>query len=248
MSRHFDILHRAASQTGSIPITTAAAERANGNGETRVRHTSGGHDEIAKLVQRVFVLPPPDEGPKAVVFCGIDRGAGCTWVCARAAELLAGQVAGRVCVVDANLRSPSLHEYFQVEAGAGFADAMSQVAPVKDFVRSTWTPHLWLMTAGTVGPEPNGALNPARLRTRFSELRNEFDFLLIDTPATSLFAETVMLGKLSDGVVLVVASNSTRRESARAAKQCLDDANVPMLGAVLNKRTFPIPEAFYRRL
>jgi protein-tyrosine kinase len=248
MSRHFDILHRAAAQTGSLPITNTAAEKSNGSAETRIRHTSGGHEEIAKLVQRVFVLPAPGERPKAVVFCGVDRGAGCTWVCARAAEMLVGQVAGRVCVVDANLRSPSLHEHFQVEIGAGFADAMGQLAPVKDFVRSTWTPHLWLMTAGNVGAEPNGALNPARLCTRFAELRGEFDFLLIDTPATSLFTETVMLGKLSDGVVLVVASNSTRRESALAAKQYLDDAKVPMLGAVLNKRTYPIPEAFYRRL
>ena len=101
------------------------------------------------------------------------------------------------------------------------------------------------MTSGHIEKE---TLNPARLRTRLNELRNEFDFVLIDIPGILTYGDATLLAHLSDGAVLVVGSNMTRRESARMAKESLEAASVPILGAVLNKRLFPIPEAIYRKL
>jgi len=57
-----------------------------------------------------------------------------------------------------------------------------------------------------------------------------------------------VLGQLSDGVVLVLAANSTTRDSALNTKVLLDSANVPIEGAVLNKRTYPIPDKVSRYL
>ena len=53
---------------------------------------------------------------------------------------------------------------------------------------------------------------------------------------------------MADGIILVVGSNLTRRESARIAKESFEAAGIPIIGAVLNKRTYPIPEALYRIL
>jgi len=61
-------------------------------------------------------------------------------------------------------------------------------------------------------------------------------------------AESIRLGQLTDGVVLVVEAHMTRRERARSVKDSLDRARVPLLGIVLNNRRFPIPDALYRRL
>jgi len=169
-------------------------------------------------------------------------------VCARAGEVLADQAPGSVCMVDANLRSPSLHSRFHIEKGLGFADAIKGTEPIHEFAQHVGERNLLLITAGSTGTEPNGALNPACLRTRFSELRHAFDFVLVDTPATSIYADAMLLSQLTDGVVLVVGSNSTRRETARAAKRGFEAARVPIFGAVLNKRTFPIPEALYWKL
>jgi Mrp family chromosome partitioning ATPase len=57
-----------------------------------------------------------------------------------------------------------------------------------------------------------------------------------------------MIGRLADGVVLVIEAHATRREAARKVKESLEAANVRLLGAVLNKRTFPIPEVLYNRI
>jgi hypothetical protein len=80
------------------------------------------------------------------------------------------------------------------------------------------------------------------------ELGGQFEFVLISAPPINLHAESLALARLVDGVVLVVEANTTRRETVRDMKMRLEVLNVPVLGIVLNDRTFPIPEAVYRRL
>src|SRR2546425_66377 len=68
-------------------------------------------EETIKLIRRVFFLGATT--PQVVVFSGIEHGSGCSWVCARTAQVLAAHVDGPVCLVEANLRNPSLHRYFE---------------------------------------------------------------------------------------------------------------------------------------
>jgi Mrp family chromosome partitioning ATPase len=244
MSRNFDLLR----VTEHIHGTYQTAPETNSWPETGNEHRDHRaivDDEVMKLVQRLFVLPDGADTPEAIAFCGVERGVGCTWVCANASQMLAAQGLGTVCAVDANFYSPLLHQHFRVGNRAGFAESLKGTEPVCDFVRRVSGPNLWLMTSGCIGKE---TLNPARLRARLSELRKEFDFVLVDVPAILAYGDSTLLGQLTDGAVLVVGSNMTRRESARMAKESLEAAGVPILGAVLNKRRFPIPEAIYKKL
>lgn len=205
-------------------------------------------NEFAKLVQHMFVSPGRAKVPCAVTFTGVERNAGCSWVCVHAGETLAQHVLGTVCVVDANLRGPSLHEYFRVSNDTGFADALNEPKPIENYVRRVNESHLWLLPAGAASGQLNGILNPARLQARFAELRAHFDYVIVDTPETGAFPDGLLIGQATDGVILVLGSESTRRESARMVKNNFDAAKVPVLGVVLNRRTYPIPEALYRRL
>ena len=247
MSRNFDILLREMPDPMRAGGTVAPNSREAETSRSR-DPIAAIDDEITRLVQQVFLLPDDKHATTAVTFCGVNRGDGCSWVCARASEALAEQVPGRVCVVDANFRSPSLHEHFRVDKSEGLADAMKNSTPIKTFARPAWSSHLWLISAGGTGAEPNGAPNPACLRVRISELRAEFDYVLVDAAPVGSYGDGALLGQLTDGVVLVIGCNSTRRETARAAKESLEAAGVPILGTVLNRRTYPIPEALYRRL
>ncbi|MGH9433373.1 MAG: CpsD/CapB family tyrosine-protein kinase, partial [Terriglobia bacterium] len=204
-------------------------------------------EEIIKLVQAIFLTPGP-AAPRIVAFSGVERGDGCSWVVSRAAELMASRVQGTVCLVDANLRSPVLHDRFGVDNQSGLADSVNEVGPVTKFVQQVEGENLWLMTAGAATADPHLLLKSARLQTRVAELRAEFDYVLIDLPPVNLYADAVTLGQLADGVVLVLGANSTRREAARKAKETLAASGLKLLGAVLNKRTFPIPQAIYSRL
>lgn len=247
MSRSFDILRKSENLPGSFAARPPLEKFGRPENHSKARKAII-DEQILTLVQRVFVAKDAEKPPDVVAFSGVDSGAGCSWVCARVSERLAEQVAGNVCIVDSNLRTPSLHEYFQVEKGAGFADAVRDNRPLREFARRVWGRNLWLISAGNAGREPNGALNPTSLRKRLAELRAEFAHILIDTPPASSYADAVLLGQLTDGIILVVGSHSTRREPARIAKESFQAARIPILGAVLNKRTYPIPEALYQKL
>jgi Mrp family chromosome partitioning ATPase len=80
-----------------------------------------------------------------------------------------------------------------------------------------------------------------------SLLRNQFDFILIDAGVVMDVA-TLQVAQQSDGLVLVIEANTTRRERAARAKEVLAESQISLLGAVLNNRTFPIPENVYQRL
>ncbi|HUO33983.1 MAG TPA: CpsD/CapB family tyrosine-protein kinase [Candidatus Acidoferrum sp.] len=246
MSNHFEILHKASQASGNFPSPPSQAEAATQ--PLRPQIPLPAQDEVTKLIQRLFILPGEGKAPATVAFCGVSGGDGCTWVCTHAAEFLASQLAGKVCLVDANLRSPSLHRLFEASNLFGFSDFAKSTRPVAEFAQRIPGVNLWLMPSGPVGREPNGALNPARLRARLAELRAEFDQVLIDTPPLSLFNDGILIGQAVEGVVLVIGSDSTRRESARIVKRSLDAATVPVFGAVFNRRTFPIPEKLYRKL
>jgi Mrp family chromosome partitioning ATPase len=69
--------------------------------------------------------------------------------------------------------------------------------------------------------------------------------VLIDSPALSLCNDGILLGRATEGVVLVLKAHSSRRDSARKAIKDLQNAEVRILGAVLNQRTFPIPQKIY---
>lgn len=247
MRRPFEIFDDVTSEVTPLRESFRNVSGTNGSQVQHFRRQMA-DEQISRLVQRLFLSSPGPEQPKVVVLCGVDRGVGCSSVCSRAAEILAAQTPGRVCVIDANFRSPWMHIYFRADAGPGLAEAISQREPIQSFIRSTWSNHLWLLTAGVPAGTELGALEVTKLRARFEELREEFDFILVDVDAINQSNSAVTLGQLSDAVVLVIASNSTRRDAARVAKQTLDEAKIPVLGVVLNKRTYPMPEAVYRRL
>ena len=208
---------------------------------------SGELEEFTKLVQRLFIMPG-NESPRTVVFASPERGNGSSWVCARVAEVLASQVSGSVCLVDANLRRPGLHSQFAIENPYGLSDALLRPDPVRSFAQNLGRPNLWLVSCGSNAEGAQNLLSTDRMRLRMSELRAEFDYVLLDVAALGDANDAVLLGCGADGVVLVLKANSSRRESARKAMQDLQNAKARVLGAVLNQRTFPIPESIYNKI
>jgi polysaccharide biosynthesis transport protein len=245
MSRNLSLLQSAENMRGERHPPRRGFSPANGANKRQGGATALVDEEVIKLVQSVFILSDSVKTPHAVAFCGVEEGVGCSWLCARASEVLAEQVGASVCVVDANLQAPSLHEYFRVENKPGLAEALRETTSVHEFVEYVERSNIWLMTAGSA---VNELLYPSQVRSRAAELRSEFDFVLIDTPSILSSGDACLLAQGTDGAILVVGFNMTRRESARKAKEGLEAAGVGILGAVLNKRIFPIPEPIYKRL
>jgi protein-tyrosine kinase len=204
-------------------------------------------NEIVKLVQRVFLSG--SQAANVVVFAGVETGSGCTFTCTQAAKILATQLDRPVCLVDANFRSPGFNDYFEIERESTTPqDEEWTFMPVGTNSAKAKTSNLWLVSYRPVPSDCQALAGLQRFEALIDELRRDFMYVIIDAPALNEYPDATLLARASDGVVMVVEAHSTNREAARKAKETLDVNGIPVIGAVLNKRTYPVPESLYRRL
>ena len=172
----------------------------SGRSEDRLDLERLAEEETLRLVYKLFVTPD-DRKQRVVLFAGVERDNGCAGICLRAARTLAALQPGPVCLVDANLRSPWLHELVGADCRYGLASAGGfGQASVTAFARPLCADNdeqlvgiaLRLFRVGPrdaadAGPRPAAA---ARASTRF-------EHILICAPPADLHAESVALGKPS---------------------------------------------------
>lgn len=246
MSKHFELMQSMEQSTFAEPEVGSDLRVEIRDGQAQALSQPNWADEEAlRLVQQVFMVPSP---PKVVVFSGIDHGSGCTRICASVAETLARSARRPVCLVEANFRTPALSEMMGTTDLQGLTDALLQKGQIECFAKPLGRDNLWLLSSGSVSLNSPGLLSSGRLHDRMIELREAFDFVIIDAPPLNLYSDAIAVGQTSDGLVLILEAESTRRETASAVASNLRSVKVPILAAVLNKRRFPIPNAIYTRL
>ncbi|HEY5214675.1 MAG TPA: hypothetical protein VIJ38_16790 [Acidobacteriaceae bacterium] len=247
MSRNFELMTQLELEAGVIDkpkLDTTDRAAARDVVPILSSHASNaGGEEILRLIQRIF-LSANGSAPRQVVLCGVDDENGSSSVCARAGRTLAANSSRPVCLVDANVRSPRLSGLFGIEGTNPFAGPS---APLRDRCVKIGG-NLWLAGPSILADNSRVLLPPVQLKERLAQLRDEFEYMLIDAPATSVCGDAQLLGLVADAAILVIEANSTRRLTARNAKNSLDAAGVRLLGTVLHNRSFPIPESLYRAL
>jgi len=246
VSRHFNLFERIDRERNLLPV--AARSRVRMDGRPFLPLDVISLAEMEKFVDRLYLAS--DSAPRMVIFTAFEDRSGCSHICAHAGDLLSSKVTASVCVVDANLCAPSLHAKFGVPNHSGLSDLARD--PELEVMSRTVQVHdradLYLLPCGTPLADRESLVQSQGMSNRIAELQVRFDFVLIDAPSISTCRDALTLGRLGDGVVVVLRANSISRESARRMKQEIESNNVTILGAVLNDRTFPIPEPIYDRL
>ena len=243
MGRNFESQHQMEEQEGvfSDPFVAAGGEMKR---EEAMGRNSNGHppSEILRLVHTLF-LSGGMSAPRQVLFCGVDAGEASGRLCVQAGEVLATELPLPVCVVDAKVRAPSLHRFFHADGVSTFRGNGSGRLHARQMGNN-----LWFLAPENLLPNGDSAFGAEQLRSNLREIRKEFAYVLIDAEPVGQQTDAAALGQATDGVVLVLEANATRRVAALSAKEALDAAGVRLLGTVLNNRTFPIPENLYRKL
>jgi Mrp family chromosome partitioning ATPase len=142
------------------------------------------------------------------------------------------------------LRSPRLSGFFGVDTTIPVSSKSASVREQCVQIDG----NLWLAGTDLLADDRGVLLSVDELRHLFAQLCEVFEYVLIDAPGTSVCGDAAILGQVADAAVLVIEANSTRRLSARNAKEVLDASGVRLLGTVLHNRSFPIPEGLYKRL
>jgi Mrp family chromosome partitioning ATPase len=248
MSRNFELLQNLGREPKLFSTAVLPARDGSERQTSKLFASDFGVDpEINRLCQRLFVGGTDASEARVVTFCSVQPAVSEGEICAHTAMTLAGRVTRSVCVVDSNLQSPSLHKFFGVSNQSGFSEAAMNDSTLSSHARQIGGSNLALITAGGAMPDPQAAQSES-IAFRLRELRSHFDYVLINGPTVPDLGQAIFLGRLSDGVVLILEANSSRRDTAMRVRAEMEQANVPVLGAVLNNRTFPIPDALYSKL
>ncbi len=185
------------------------------------------------------------------MFAGVDTRRDCALLPAAAAELLAPRVNGRVCLVDANVVNPSLHDCYGVSNDIGLLDALRGTGPVRSYARRLIQGHessLWLLTLGTSRNSGELQVTSESVQARMRDLIAGFDYVVVAGPSLTEHPAAAALGAQVDGIVLIVEASVSRRRAVRSCAHAVRSAGGRVLGTVLSNRTFPTPEAIYRLL
>ena len=150
------------------------------------------------------------------------------------------QAGRRVLLIDGDLRKPSLHKVFGMpNEDSGLTDLLRspdtmEAVNVENSIRETAVPGLWVLPSGTGRNGIPKLLYATNLNSLLQRFRAEFDLVLVDSPPMGLLTDARILGRLSDGVVLVVRANRARTDALRATCMRLLQDGIPVLGTILN--------------
>ncbi|MCR8842237.1 CpsD/CapB family tyrosine-protein kinase [Paenibacillus sp. SC116] len=141
----------------------------------------------------------------------------------------------KVVIVDADLRKPTVHEFFHLSNRVGVTNVLAQQASLESVMLESGIPNLKVIPAGTIPPNPSELLSSPSMTSFMTELSESYDLIFVDTPPVLLVADAQIMAAKCDGVLLVVQYGRIKREEIRKAKANLELVNANLLGTVLNQ-------------
>ncbi len=185
-----------------------------------------------RMVQANLRFISLDRTLKTVVITSSVPKEGKSTVAANLAATMA-QLGRKTLLIDADLHNPSQHHIWGISNVEGLSDAVvGQTAALK--AAQPVLENLSVLTAGSIPPNPLALLDSKRMATLIESLQDHYDCILLDAPPLVVEAEALTLGGITQGILLVTRPGVLDLESARTAKELLDQSNQPVLGMVIN--------------
>jgi succinoglycan biosynthesis transport protein ExoP len=188
--------------------------------------------EAYQILQANLKFLQSDSELKTVVLTSAVPGEGKSEVTANLAAALA-QVGRKVLVVDADMRCPRQHHAMNVMNQQGLSHVITGQAALRDCIRPVMK-NLDVLTAGAVPPNPVALLDSKRMQSLLRSLSQHFDMVLIDAPPLAGYADASILGRIADGILLVVRPGVVDYAQGRNAKGILMQSQQRVLGMVAN--------------
>jgi capsular exopolysaccharide synthesis family protein len=194
----------------SIPSETIRALR------TRVQFSRVDRENLKTIL---ITSPAPQEGKSTI------------------AINLAGSFAHsnkRTLIIDADLRKPRLHQVFKKERTPGLIDYLFGDVSFDQLIQKTEIKNLSLVTAGTLAHNPSEILDSPQMELLLTKVRNEFDYVIIDSPPIVAVTDAEILARKVDGSILVVSFNKTDKGLLERGVHLLKNDHSYLIGSVLN--------------
>jgi capsular exopolysaccharide synthesis family protein len=218
---------RLASEDDARPNLVPAWNRIEGNGQNPALA------EAFHELRTSVLLSTAKRPPTSLLVTSAQAGEGKTTVAANLALSLV-QLSEKVLLIDADMRRPSLHEFFGVPNSSGLVNFLTGEPDWRNLVTHPVPSGLDVLFSGPVPPNPTDLLASEYMRALISEASKEYKFVVLDSPPLLNLADSRILATLVDGVILVVGGGITPRDLVHRAYVSALDVGSHVLGATIN--------------
>jgi capsular exopolysaccharide synthesis family protein len=161
-------------------------------------------------------------------------GEGKTSVSCQLVVSLARSTSSKVLLIDGDLRAPDVHHVFGRPMTAGLVGYLNGTGEWKDLVDRDWNESIHILTAGYLKGSPHRILSNGRFEKLIAEAREEYDYIVIDTPPVLPASEALLFAKVADAVLICALRDKSRIEQLVQAYQRLDASGAKVAGSVLS--------------
>jgi len=144
------------------------------------------------------------------------------------------QINKKVLLVDCDLRKPRVHNVFNMNRHPGLVDYLFSHNTLDEIIRTTDMPNLDFIPCGTIPPNPAELMESEAMLHFLNELKDRYDFIILDTPPVIAVTDSEILSRYVDGSILVVSADTTEMELLRRAGEIMRQGKHHFIGAVLN--------------
>jgi len=144
----------------------------------------------------------------------------------------------RVLVIDADMRKPSMHRQFGLDNTLGLSNLLISSVQREDLprtVRKTREDNVWVITSGSIPPNPADLLSSAKMALLVEFMTQRFDLVIIDSPPVIGLSDAPVLSRIAQATLLLVSVNNVSRKSAKSALKRLRSAGANVIGVGLTK-------------
>jgi capsular exopolysaccharide synthesis family protein len=175
-----------------------------------------------------------DETPiSSIVVTSAEGGEGRSLTAANLACILAENEDRKVVLVDADLRSPKLHDLFALDNQHGLSDYLAGGTMLEMVVQKCRKKNMWVLPSGRVPGNPAELLGSKRMDDLLTRLGRDYDVAVIDAPSVAT-GDPAILGPRVDGLLMVVRMGRTSAKSVKSAVSKLEQAESRVLGTLLS--------------
>ncbi len=175
-----------------------------------------------------------DSEKNAILFTSTQKGEGKTSTIYNTSLMFSRLENKKVVLIDCDLRKPKVHRLINLPNGKGVVDILIGKSTIEGAV-NTINENFDIITAGQSVVNQIDILSSKKMEKFISDLKNRYDYVFIDTPPAGVFSDAIILSKLVDEAVFLIASNEIELENAKKAIFGLEKSGVKMVGCILNK-------------
>lgn len=191
-------------------------------------------EQVRGLRNRLVAMNPDGE-PKTLVVSSAVRGEGKTVSALNLAMAFAELERQRVVIVDADLRRPSCERYLNLNSEPGLTDVLVGQASVDKLLRPAGYRQLMLLGAGSRVENPAEVLSSSRLDQLLQRLKENFQYVVIDSPPVLPSTDAGVLSAAADGTVMVIRLEQSQKNQSRDALRTLSDMGGNVLGTFVTE-------------